>query len=142
MSSPLAANPVPAFQKSEVVEAFAVLPPAARDKLLELRSLIFETAAETPGVGPLEEALRWGEPSYLTTQSKSGTTVRIHHKLRKPEHCALYVHCQTKLVEQYRLRHHKVLEFEGNRAALFRVDRPLPRAALKDCIRLALTYHL
>jgi hypothetical protein len=53
----------------------------------------------------------------------------------------MYVHCQTNLVEQYRLRHPDTLEFEGNRAVLFRIGEPLPEDALRDCIRLALTYH-
>ncbi len=131
----------PPFEDADVAEAFAVLPPAARDKLLQLRTLIFDTAAKTPGVGPLEEALRWGEPSYLTSKSKSGTTIRIHWKPRCADRCAMYVHCQTNLVEQYRLRHPDSLEFEGNRAVLFPIDKPLPEKALRDCVRLALTYH-
>lgn len=53
----------------------------------------------------------------------------------------MYVHCQTNLVEQYRLRHGDALEFEGDRAVLFAVDQPLPERALRDCIELALTYH-
>ncbi len=141
MARKKALRTVPAFERAEVQEAFALLPPHARDKLLELRSLIFETAAKTPGVGPLEEALRWGEPSYLTTKSKSGTTIRIHWKPRRQDRCAMYVHCQTNLVAQYRLRHHDSLEFEGNRAVLFPVEGPLPVMALRDCIELALTYH-
>jgi len=122
-------------------EVFAALPPAARAKLLELRALIFETAARTPGVGPLEEALRWGEPSYLTSQSKSGTMLRIHWKARRPDRCAMYVHCQTNLLEQYRSRYPDTFEFEGDRAVLVDIDRPLPKAALRDCIQLALTYR-
>lgn len=129
------------FQRPEVAEAFAELPSGPRQQLLQLRSLIFATAAETPGVGPLEEALRWGEPSYLTTETKSGTTIRIHWKPRRPDRCAMYVHCQTSLVAQYRLRHGDVLEFEGDRAVLLAVDEPLPKRALRDCIALALTYH-
>jgi hypothetical protein len=131
----------PAFEAPEVADVFAELPPMARKKLLQLRALIFDTAAETPGVGPLLEALRWGEPSYLTPTTKSGTSIRIHWKPRQPNRCAMYVHCQTNLVAQYRLRHNSVLEFEGNRAVLFDVDQPLPEAALRDCVRLALTYH-
>jgi hypothetical protein len=132
---------LPPFQRAEVAASFAVLPPKARAKLLQLRWLIFETAAQTPGVGPLEEALRWGEPSYLTSQTKSGTTIRIHWKPRRPERCALYVHCQTGLLEQYRRLHRASLEFEGNRAVLFPIDQPLPKAALRDCVKRALTYH-
>lgn len=129
------------FERAEVAEAFAELPLPARKKLLELRSLIFETAAKTPGVGPLEEALRWGEPSYLTTQTKSGTTIRIHWKARRPDRCALYVHCQTNLIEQFRELSLGSFDFEGNRAILFDVARPLPEKFLRECIRMALTYH-
>jgi hypothetical protein len=132
----------PPFKDLAVAEAFAAVPPPARDKLLQLRALIYETAAQTPKVGALTEALRWGEPSYLTAESKSGTTIRIHWKARRPDHCALYVNCQTSLVEQYRLRHQDAFEFEGNRALLFQTKKPLLKAALRDCIRLALTYHL
>lgn len=132
----------PPFAKSEVAEAFASLPPQARDKLMQLRALIFQTAVEMPEVGPLEEALRWGEPSYLTRRSKAGTTIRIHWKPRQPEYCAMYVHCQTTLVEQYRQRHLEGLTLDGNRAVLFRVDEPLPETALRECVQLALTYHL
>lgn len=130
------------FERPEVAEAFAAIPPAPRERLLQLRSLILDTAAKTPGVGQLEEALRWGEPSYLTTASKSGTTIRIHWKPKQPEHCAMYVHCQTNLVAQYRARHGRALQFAGNRAVLFAVDEPLPKGALRDCIQLALTYKL
>ncbi len=129
------------FQSADVAEVFASVPQQPRGLLLQLRSLIFRTAETTEGVGPIEEALRWGEPSYLTSQSKSGTTIRIHWKQKQPDRCAMYVHCQTNLIEQYRLRHGDVLEFEGNRAVLLDVERPLPEGALRDCVRLALTYH-
>ena len=129
------------FQRPEVADAFAAIPAESRARLLQLRSLILDTAARLPDVGPIEEGLRWGEPSYLTSQSKSGTTIRIHWKSKRPDRCAMYVHCQTNLLDQYRLRHGDVLEFEGNRAVLFDVERPLPERALRDCIELALTYH-
>lgn len=131
----------PSFDDPAVAEAFAALPPEARTRLLELRALIFEVAAATPGVGRLTEALRWGEPSYLTAETKSGTTVRIHWKQKRPDRCALYVHCQTSLVSEYRARHGDQLEYDGDRAVLFDVSKPLPRHPLTDCVRLALTYH-
>lgn len=129
------------FLRPDVAEAFAALPVGPRQQLLQVRSLILATAAKTPGVGAIDEALRWSEPSYLTTETKSGTTIRIHWKPARPDWCALYVHCQTNLVAQYRARHADVLEFEGNRAVLFAADGPLPEPALRDCITLALTYH-
>lgn len=132
----------PEFLRVDVAEVFANVPPAARDVLLQLRALIFETAAATPGVGPIEEALRWGEPSYLTSETKAGTTIRIHWKEKRPEHCAMYVHCQTKLIDVYRQAYGDSFDYEGNRAILLAIDEPLAEDTLRHCIQLALTYHL
>ncbi len=60
------------------VEAvFSTYPKPIKAKLLALRRLIFDTAKTTSGVGALEETLKWGQPSYLTTETKSGSTIRI-----------------------------------------------------------------
>jgi hypothetical protein len=53
---------------------FEAYPAPVKSRLLALRRLIFDTAKTTTGVGALEEALKWGQPSYLTTESKSGST--------------------------------------------------------------------
>ena len=37
--------------------------PRVRDLLMQLRALIFDAAAETEGVGALQEALKWGQPA-------------------------------------------------------------------------------
>ena len=56
--------------KPEVVEVFDSYPESIRLKLMFLRQLIFEVAAENKTIGKIEETLKWNEPSYLTTQSK------------------------------------------------------------------------
>ncbi|MCY1033268.1 DUF1801 domain-containing protein [Corallococcus sp. BB11-1] len=106
-----------------------------------LRQLIHDTAAETEGVGELEEALRWGEPSFLTTQSKSGSLIRINTKDAAGDRYAVFFHCQTKLVPTFRKLYPRAFTFEGDRALVFGVDDPVPVEALRDCIRMALTYH-
>ncbi len=45
--------------------------------MLRLRDLIFATAAATPGVGTIDEDLRWGQPAYLTAETQSGTALRL-----------------------------------------------------------------
>ena len=62
-----AGNPNPA-----VDAVFGAYPKPVKAKLLALRRLIFDTADTTEGVGALEEALKWGQPSYLTAESRSG----------------------------------------------------------------------
>ena len=72
------------FNNDAVAQTFEAYPPNIRPKLLALRSFISETAASVEGVGELEETLKRGEPAYLTSQSKSGTTVRIGWKKSNP----------------------------------------------------------
>ena len=108
--------------------------------MLQLRQLILDAARETEGVGELEETLRWGEPSYLTSRSKSGSIVRIDS--RSLETCAMYFHCQTNLISRFKSLYPDELEYVGNRAIVFHVDDPIPEAELRHCIALALTYHL
>src|SRR5882724_8436884 len=90
------------FKNPAVAETFANFPAKLRERLLSLRRLIFATAAETPGVGPLEETLKWNEPAYLTGASKSGSTIRINRKPGSDTKYALYFNCNTSLVDTFR----------------------------------------
>ena len=81
---------------------FAAYPGPVKAKLLALRRLIFDTAKATKGVGALEETLKWGQPSYLTPESKSGSTIRIDQVKAEAGRYAVYFHCQTDLVETFR----------------------------------------
>jgi hypothetical protein len=116
-------------------------PKPVKSKLLTLRALILDTARKTEGVGRLEEALKWGQVSYLTSESKSGSTVRIDRVKSVDDQVAVYFHCQTNLVETFR-ELYPALSFGGNRAILLEADRKLPEAELRHCVALALTYHL
>lgn len=116
--------------------------PAVRQKLTVLRRLIFDVASKTPGVGPLEEAFRWGQPSYLTTESKSGSLVRFDRVKSEEGLFAVYFHCQTSLVHTFKELYGKTFVYEGNRAILLSVDKKIPLKELRHCIALALTYRL
>jgi hypothetical protein len=128
-------------QDSAVDAAFDAYPKPVKAKLLALRRLIFDTAKTTKGVGALDEALKWGQPSYLTVESKSGSTVRIDQVKSSPSQYAVYFHCQTDLVETFREIYPK-LSYSGNRAILLDAAEKLPEAELRHCVALALTYHL
>src|SRR5262249_14162752 len=96
-------TPRSAFARDPAVAAvFETYPKPLRSKLQALRRLIFDTARTTDGVGPLEEALKWGQPSYLTTKTKSGSTIRIDQVKAVPNQYAIYFHCQTDLVSTFR----------------------------------------
>jgi hypothetical protein len=137
-----AAKASPASSPDPAVEAvFSTYPKQVREKLLALRRLIFDTAKATKGVGALQETLKWGQPSYLTPETKSGSTIRIDQVKPAAGHYAVYFHCQTNLVETFRELYPE-LSFGGNRCILLDAGDKLPEAALRHCVALALTYHL
>jgi hypothetical protein len=125
-----------------VAKAFASYPPAIRRKLMALRRMIFETAAALDGVGEIEETLKWGEPAYVTSQSRSGSTIRLGWKKARPSQYALYVNCQTTLVDSFRSMYPREFKFEGNRAMVFDEKDIVPVGPLSSCIEVALTYRL
>lgn len=129
------------FENATVARVFEAYPAKVRPKLLALRELILETAASTDGVGDLEETLKWGEPAYITSKSKSGSTVRIDWKKSNPAQYAMYFNCQTNLVETFRALFPTEFKFEGNRAIVFTETEIVPTDSLAYCVAVALTYH-
>ena len=125
---------------TEVTAVFERYPKPIREKLLELRQMVLETAAVTPGVGKIVETLKWGQPSYLTVRPKSGTTIRLDAHNVNQNQIGLYVHCQTSLIGTFRQRYPH-LTYEGNRAIILNAQSALPQETLRHCIALALTYH-
>ena len=123
-----------------VKAAFDEFEAPVRKRLIEVRQLILDTAKECEA-GPLTETLKWGQPSYLTEASKSGTTIRLGIPKGAGSRCAMFVSCQTSLLSEYReIIDDPAIEFEGNRAVIFSADAPLPTASLEHCIAQALTY--
>ena len=137
-----AAKKLRAGNSNLAVEAvFDAYPTPVKAKLLALRRLILDTASTTKGVGALQETLKWGQPSYLTTETKSGSTVRIDRIKSGADQYAVYFHCQTDLVATFRELYPE-LSYGGNRSIILTAQKKLPEAALRHCVALALTYHL
>ena len=126
---------------ADVARAFAAFPERVRARLLEVRELIFETAAAIEGVGPLTETLKWGEPAYLTEATGSGSTIRLGWFRPSERNCAVLFNCRTTLIDTFRSRFPDVFAYEKNRAILLDAHKPLRQAALAACLAMALTYH-
>jgi hypothetical protein len=127
------------FASPQVEAVFNAYPEPLKSRLTSLRRLILETAA-TAGVGELEETLKWGQPSYLTSASGSGSTIRIDRTGAATPQYAMYFNCQTDLVPTFRELYPE-LTYSGNRAILFGANEELPVESIRHCISLALTYH-
>ncbi len=122
----------------KVNEKFSNYPKAIKDKLLNLRRIILDTANNIDSIQELEETLKWGEPSYL---AKKGSTIRIDWKKSKPDQYAIYFKCTSKLVSTFREVYKDDFNYENNRAIIFKLDDNIPEKKLSHCITLALTYH-
>jgi len=130
------------FDDPGVAAAFGAFPVRQRDRLLAVRNLVFETAALTPAIGALVESLKWGEPAYRPSRARVGTTVRLGVPPSAPHACAVLVNCRTTLMATFRDLYPDRFRFEGERALILPMDRPLAAEALRHCLSLALTYHL
>ncbi|PCJ62209.1 MAG: hypothetical protein COA73_06860 [Candidatus Hydrogenedentota bacterium] len=124
----------------EVEALFLTYPKSVRDYLMALRILIFETAQNTDGVGRIQETMKWGQPSYITSETGSGTTIRIDRF--GDDKVAFFFHCQTTLGSTFRDIFGDQLQYEKNRAIILDTTLPLPEKELETCIGMALTYHL
>ncbi len=129
--------------KSEGVKVISDnYPENIKPKMLFLRELIFEVAACTKEVGEIEEVIRWGEPSYATSETKSGSTIRMDWKKGTPNHYYLYFNCKTTLVDTFKEIYGDLFTYGGNRSLIFYTNTKLPIDELSDCIAMALTYRL
>lgn len=130
----------PPFASPAVADAYQALPSSARKTALVLRDLIFDVAAQTPQAGPIEETLRWGQPSYITPKTKSGSTLRIG--ATKAGEAAIFAHCGTQIISTYAATFPDMDQIEGNRAVIFPSADDIAPERLRLLIRHGLTYHL
>lgn len=114
-------------------------PKEIKPKMDHLRSLILETAEEVDSIVELEETLKWGEPSYLV---KKGSTIRMDWKEKSPHQYAMYFKCTSKLVTTFKELYGDTFKYENTRAIVFQLEDEVPTKELKDCIEMALTYHI
>jgi hypothetical protein len=126
---------------TQISPAFEKFAPEHRERLLGLRQMIFDVAKTDPRVGEIEEALRWGEPAYLTSQKKSGSTIRLGVE-KTSGLPALFFNCNTTLVEEFRDQFGTALKYSKNRAVLAGATDGQTNDAVRICIAAALTYHL
>ena len=128
------------FANKNVEEKFLMFPDEKKDYLFHLRDLIFDVAEADLRIGPLCEELRWGDPSYITAKTKAGSTVRLglfgHSKV------ALFFHCKTSLVENFKTIYADALEYSKNRAILIDPQSPPPDEVLQHCVSASLLYKL
>jgi len=130
------------FANKKVEGVFDTYPRPLRGKLDKIRDMIFDVAISTEGVGPIEETLKWGQPSYVTSDTQSGTTIRVDKFSWEKNKYALFVHCQSDVLGQFRTSFGQEFDYDGDRAIILDAKNEIPEEAVRHFIWLALTYHL
>lgn len=125
---------------TNVKSVFDNYPVEYREPLLQIRALIYSVASNISEVGELEESLKWGQPTYSTVKTKTGSPIRLDRFGENK--IAIFFHCQTSLVSSFQSLFHNRLEFSSNRAIVLEPSETLPVNELSLCIEMALTYHL
>ncbi len=123
-----------------MAERFSAIAAPERATLLALRDRIFATAAADVAIGTLVETLKWGQPSYQTVRPKSGTPIRLG--VGKSGDPALFVHCQTTLISDFRALHEGDFICDGTRALFVKDATAALDPRLGHLIHRALRYHL
>ena len=127
------------FSSPAAHDAFAAFPQPARETLMSLRKMIYEIAQTLP-VGRIEESTKWDQPSYATPDTKLATPIRLG--LSKAGDPAVFTHCQTTVMSDFRALAPANMVFDGNRAVHLPVDKSPNLDDLAPLIRAALTYRL
>lgn len=130
------------MKKLNKEKLFANYPETAQARLEELRELIHSVAKKTSGVGDIEECFKWGELSFVTSETNSGSTIRIDWKKKNPDKFHLFFNCQTKLASIFKEIYPNDFQYTGNRRISFGLEERIPKRKLSKCIEIALTYNL
>ncbi|MGL9727524.1 hypothetical protein IGI44_000868 [Enterococcus sp. DIV0756] len=121
--------------KTDIQTFYPTYSAQEKQKLIELQNLIHEIAGESDI--QLVESAKWGQLSFATP---NGTPIRIDRF--SDTQVALFVHCQTHLIDDWKSLFSESLSFSKNRAILFQLDESLPEEPLKICIDQAFHYHV
>ena len=126
--------------KENIQNSFNRFQPKTKSDLLRIRDMVLSVAKSNEMIGEVEETLKWGEPSYLTPATKSGSTLRLGQTKTdlKP---VLFVNCQTTLVDEIRELYPDTFRYEGTRGVVLKSAPETMKHELEHTIALVLTYH-
>ena len=113
---------------------------AAQDHLWACRTLFHIIAAEAD-TGPLDETLKWGQPSWRPQKPRTGATLRMDWAAKTPNRLSFYVDCKTDLAARMRDIYPDLPVNDGQRHLGIDLAQPLPEQALSHLAEMTFTYH-
>lgn len=131
------------FSSREIESIFNSYSDNSRKQLLTIREIIFDVAKRDKDIKGVFEEVRWGQPSYITNQTKSGSTIRLG--VFEKDKIAVFFHCKTTLIERFRVIYGDKLEFSKNRAIIIDPKKKIScdvMDAISHCIQMSLRYNI
>lgn len=130
----------PQFSDPKIRDVYAGFSRPARDGMLKIRDLIIDAAKADSRIGEVSETLKWGQPSYIPRAPKTGTPIRLG--VPKVGEFAIFVHCQTTVISEFRSLFPDDFTYDGNRAVIFSGVQEIVPSKVTLIIQRALTYRL
>ena len=109
-------------------------------RLLDCRSL-FHDIAQRASIGPLDETLKWRQPSWRPLNPRTGSTLRINWDAGQPDMLSLYVDCKTDLASRMRDVYPDLPLNDGQRHIGLDLKADLPIQAVSHLAEMTFTYH-
>ncbi|APX11725.1 hypothetical protein [Tateyamaria omphalii] len=125
---------------SDILTRVESWPQSAQSHFLRTRTLVHDVAT-SEDVGPLDESLKWGQPSWRPKRARTGSTLRLDWSPATPDRLLAFVDCKTDLAAQMDHRFPGQFHNDGRRALGFDTTHPLDKDAVWQLARLTLTYH-
>ena len=123
-----------------LLERIAPWSTPAQEALWTCRALFHDIAREND-VGPLDESLKWGQPSWRPVRPRTGSTIRMGWTDSQPDQLALFVDCKTDLAARMRDIYPDLPRNDGRREIGLSLKAPLPEQALAHLAEMTFTYH-
>ena len=125
---------------SPLLSRIATWPVSAKEMLWRCRA-IFHDVAEQAKVGTLDETLKWGQPSWRPSKSRTGSTLRIDWNPKFPDRLSFFVDCKTDLAARMQTLYPDLPENDGQRHLAITLSAPLPEQAITHLADMTFTYH-
>ncbi len=129
------------MENTPLAALIATWPAPARDALLTCRNL-FHQISKDRALGPLDEALKWGQPAWRPVKPRTGSTLRLWWSDAQPDHLAVFVDCKTDLAARMGDLYPQLPENDLQRRLSFSLDAPFPEQAMSHLADMTFAYHL
>ncbi|MFK7835058.1 MAG: hypothetical protein AB8B60_02450 [Sulfitobacter sp.] len=124
-----------------LLNAIALWSEPAQAALWTCRTLFHEIAEEND-LGPLDETLKWGQPSWRPTRPRTGSTLRMGWSAAHPDRLSFFVDCKTDLASRMRDMYPDLPQNDGRRQLGIDLGKDLPLQAVSHMAQMTLAYHL